>query len=39
MIDFVLRFLVVWFVIYPVLTLVHELAHGTVALVVTRGEG
>jgi fumarate reductase subunit D len=36
MIEALIRFLVVWFVIYPLVTLIHELTHGLMALILTR---
>jgi hypothetical protein len=35
-IEFFIRFLAVWFVVYPVVTLLHELGHGIAALIVVK---
>jgi hypothetical protein len=35
-IEFFIRFLAAWFVVFPVVTLLHELGHGIVALIVVK---
>jgi hypothetical protein len=35
-IEFFIRFLVVWFVVCPIVTLLHELGHGIAALIVVK---